>query len=168
MGSPANGGKSTAEKGFLNDIEMRISPINYLGAGILLLCLPLIGIALKGETLQKYLEFPPLTRYVQHPDFSGPVFAVLSFLFLLTGFLLCKAIYTGHKNASLTSRSVRFRFPWWGWAGIMIMSAGWIFAWNRFSWIGTLQYHTFLPLWLGYILTVNALCMKRSYEIVIS
>ena len=142
--------------------RLRPSLVTHLGTGILLVCLPLAGITLKGETLRKHLEFPPLTRYIQHPDFSMPVFVSLSLLFLLTGFLLYRAIQTGHKNASPVAPSPGSRFPWWGWAGIMITSAGWVLAWNRFPWIGELQYHTFLPLWLGYILTVNALCMKRS------
>jgi hypothetical protein len=42
------------------------------------------------------------------------------------------------------------------------MLAGWFFAWSRFQWLNPLQHHTFLPLWLGYIFTVNGLCFKRT------
>ncbi len=140
----------------------RLNFVTYLGTGVLLLCLPLIGIALKGEKYRKYLEFPPLTRYVAHPGFSLSAFAFLSLLFLLTAFLLHRAILTGHKNASPRTRSAVSHFPWWGWIGLLILSAGWVIAWNRFAFIGKLQFHTFLPLWLGYILSVNALCVKRN------
>jgi len=56
----------------------------------------------------------------------------------------------------------RGRFPWWGWFGVVLGSAAWILAWTRFSWFRLFQAHTFTPLWLAYILTVNALTFRRT------
>ncbi len=46
--------------------------------------------------------------------------------------------------------------------GLLILVFAWIMAWNRFQWFSAFQRHTFPVLWMGYILTVNALCFSRS------
>jgi hypothetical protein len=53
-------------------------------------------------------------------------------------------------------------FPRWGWLGIGIVAIAWILAWNRFSWFAALQTYTFTPLWIGYIVMVNALTFRRA------
>jgi hypothetical protein len=55
-----------------------------------------------------------------------------------------------------------FPFPGFGWLGLALCAGGWVLAWNRFAWCAWVQPHTFLPLWAGYILAVNALCVRRS------
>jgi len=37
---------------------------------------PLIGVLVTGQPIGRYLEFPPLTRYVRHEPFNGAVFAI--------------------------------------------------------------------------------------------
>ena len=60
------------------------------------------------------------------------------------------------------------RFPWWGWLGIVVLAAGWILSWNyRFGWFPALPERiqvqiSYAPLWAGFILVMNALCVKRS------
>jgi hypothetical protein len=54
------------------------------------------------------------------------------------------------------------RFPWFGWAGVVLGAGTWVLAWSRFAWFAPLQAHTFLPVWLAYILVVNALSVRRS------
>jgi hypothetical protein len=53
-------------------------------------------------------------------------------------------------------------FPAWGWIGLLLGAVAWIIAWNRFAWVGAFQYHTFTPLWLSYIVVVNALAYRRT------
>jgi hypothetical protein len=53
-------------------------------------------------------------------------------------------------------------FPWWGWFGIALTGTAWVLAWNRFGWFAHLQPFTFTPLWIGYILTINALTCRRT------
>jgi len=40
--------------------------------------------------------------------------------------------------------------------------ASWVLAWTRFAWFAPWQRHTFLPLWLGFIVAVNALTQART------
>ena len=62
----------------------------------------------------------------------------------------------------------RGRFPWWGWLGVAVLAAGWILSWNyRFGWFphpsARVQVQlSYAPVWAGFILLVNALCVKRS------
>ncbi len=41
----------------------------------MLIGLPLPGVMCAGADIRRYLEFPPVTRYVSHAPFSWPVFA---------------------------------------------------------------------------------------------
>jgi hypothetical protein len=128
----------------------------------MLVGLPLAGVALKGEPIGQYVEFPPVTQYIQHAGFSLPVFCLLALLFLCILIYLTLAIVDGRKNITDSKRPTASHFPWWGWLGFAILIFGWVLAWNRFQWLKPLQHHTFLPLWVGYILTVNGLCFKRT------
>lgn len=56
----------------------------------------------------------------------------------------------------------RAAFPGWGWVGAGWTVAWWVLAWNRFSWFAALQRYTFFPLWIGFILVVNALTERRG------
>lgn len=44
----------------------------------MLVGLPLLGLFLAGLPLAPYLEFPPLTRHVQHAAFSWPVSGLIA------------------------------------------------------------------------------------------
>lgn len=69
-----------------------------------------------------------------------------------------------HPPAPRTSEialSQAHSFPWWGWAGLVWTGLAWILAWNRWEWVGEWQLHTFTPLWLGYIVVINALTVSR-------
>jgi len=57
---------------------------------------------------------------------------------------------------------LRARFPWWGWCGVALGLVSWILAWNRFPWFSGYQAHTFTPLWIAYILTVNGFTYRRT------
>ena len=43
----------------------------------------------------------------------------------------------------------------------MWTALAWVIAWNRWEWLGEWQLHTFTPLWLGYIVVLNALSVSR-------
>ncbi len=128
---------------------------------VMLLGLPLLGIALTGQDTRIYLEFPPLTRYVPHAPFNWWAFG----LFGLIDFLLVMGILHLFKAASVRKPKIIFqhtnKFPPWGWVGASVMLVGWLLAWTRSSWFAPLQHHTFCIPWVGYILLINALCVKR-------
>lgn len=43
-----------------------------------------------------------------------------------------------------------------------LLLTSWILAWTRFPWMGELQFHTFTPLWLSYVLLANVLLHRRT------
>jgi hypothetical protein len=120
----------------------------------LLVGLPLLGAWLAGMPLGIFLRLPARLQPVVHAPFSWPAFAVaaLTCAGLLGGIL---ALLVGRSAVRHTSRR-RTPMPWWGWVGIAVVLTSWILAWNRFPWFAPFQPYTFTPLWLGYILTLNA------------
>ncbi|VTR68727.1 conserved membrane hypothetical protein [Desulfosarcina cetonica] len=147
------------------------SAMTVLGQGVvlatMLVGLPLIGIIAAGHDPRPYLEMPPVTRFVRHAGFSWPwfiFFGVADFL-MATGLLV--AIRCGvrhrvrHRPVGL-AKPAKGRFPWWGWAGGGLCFCAWLLAWQRFDWFWLFQPHTFLPIWAGFILTINAWTEKRK------
>jgi hypothetical protein len=124
----------------------------------------LLGIVISGRALGPYLEFPPQTRYVRHAGFSWPWFAFYSAADLLLIGVLLWAVRCGrqHRPPPPERHGSRGFFPWWGWAGLLLCLLAWFLAWKRFSWFWLFQPHTFLPIWTGFILFLNALSVKRS------
>ena len=57
---------------------------------------------------------------------------------------------------------VRRHFPWWGSLGLLLLSASWTLAWSRFPWFAPWQGFTFSPIWVGYILVINAWTYRRT------
>jgi hypothetical protein len=128
---------------------------------VLLLLPPLAGIWYLDRPLGQYLEFPPQTRYVAHAPFNPVVFFLL-----LAG--VAAACYPFLRRLAAAGqvrgagRCPSAPFPRWGWLGAVVLLVSWVLAWNRFSFFRPLQPYTFTPLWLGYILTINALTWRRS------
>lgn len=134
----------------------------------LVLGLPLLGLLWSGQPFARYLEFPPRTGYVQHEPFSWPVFLVLATLIvgMVSPFVLRISSFVSRSSSEvsrLTSHASRStRFPWWGRLGLEWTGLWWLLAWTRFPWMAAVQEHTFTPLWLGYIVTVNAWTFART------
>ena len=129
-------------------------------AAAIVLLLPLAGAAVMGKPLAAYLQFPPKTSDVPHAPFSLPWFLALTVLvFATTVPLLRRLISFGRKEGP---RKTVLPFPWWGWAGAALGAAAWILAWARFPWMGGFQAHTFTPLWIAFILLVNAFTVRRT------
>ncbi len=138
----------------------------WLLTAILLIGLPIAGIIAAGNDPAPYLQMPPVTRYVSHAAFSRPWFALFALLDLILLAGLAGAIRCGRRNRrdapSPSASSVRKPpFPWWGWAGTLLCLAAWLLAWQRFDWFWLFQPHTFQPIWVGFILAVNALSVRR-------
>jgi hypothetical protein len=127
----------------------------------MLLGLPLAGVLATKLPFSRYLEFPPATRYVQHAPFSWAAFiAYTLFILAVTGPFLVHGL-RNRKLTPIKTPPVK-PYPWWGWCGAVLGLAAWVLAWNRFPWFAACQAHTFTPLWLAYILTVNGLTCRRK------
>jgi hypothetical protein len=122
----------------------------------MLLGFPIFGVWLADLPVQRYLTFPPEGRYISHAPFSWTAF--LLYLLLIAGAvapLVHRLLQGAGRGKGLSFQSGRF--PRWGWAALVSGAVFWVMAWSRFSWFAPLQPHTFTPLWLSYILVVNAL-----------
>jgi len=127
----------------------------------MLIGLPLLGVFLSGRPLNRYLEFPPTTHYIRHALFLWPVFwGYAFFIVLVLSALIIKGIQPAGKI--IKKRSQVYPFPWWGWFGLTACTLAWVLAWNRFPWFKAFQPHTFVPLWLSFILVINAMVYRRK------
>ena len=123
--------------------------------------LPLIGVALSGQSLAHYLEFPPTTQYVEHAPFSWGVFTILLIGVMLVAlpFLAWDRLHAFLDHERVPSLK---NFSWWGWAGLVFGIVAWVLAWSRFAWCSAIQPHSFTPQWLSFIVVVNALTFRKT------
>ena len=98
------------------DYAMNESRSNAKAAGMmiglavsLLLGLPLLGIRLAGTSLDAYLDFPPLTRYVEHAGFSWLAFALMSMFIVACVLPFVMASWTVMALAAKPARSAEAR-----------------------------------------------------------
>jgi hypothetical protein len=130
----------------------------------LLVALPLLGIIAAGRDPRPYLQFPPLTGFVQHAGFSWTWFCFFSIvnILLIGGLLWAVRCGKERKPQAIDRPGEGGVFPWWGFAGLALCLIFWLVAWTRFTRFQLLQPHTFQPIWAGFILAINALSVKRS------
>jgi hypothetical protein len=131
--------------------------------------LPLWGAASLHQPPPLWTEFPPLTRTLSPAPFSEPLFFLFTVLFVLALLLLVRPRWFGfapmwsEAEAGAEAAQPAARFPWWGWLGLGLIAVFWTIAWTRFVRMPlAIQMHTFFPLWLGYILTMDALAYRRA------
>ena len=128
---------------------------------LLLLTAPFLGLALAGEPLYRYLEFPPHTLYIFHAPFSLPVFIGYAlFIICTTAPFVFRAQTAG--SVGVEDEESLHGFPQWGYLGLFLMLLFWTIAWTRIPLFSFIQSHTFFPLWLGYIISANALLVQRT------
>lgn len=127
----------------------------------LLLGLPLLGLIIKGEPIGPYLGFPPQTRDTTPVPFSWPVFTVIALIAVLLFVILGRWLWRDWRHRAALPRGAG-RWPWWGWVGVIALTISWVLAWNRFDWFSGWQWATFTPLWLSYIVVINAGTLRRT------
>jgi len=124
-----------------------------------LIGLPLLGVWLHGHPIEPYLEFPPRATGITHPPFSWPVFTGLAFAIIACVMPFTFPVLRCSRALSPPSGGT---FPWWGWLAVLWTLVAWWLAWTRWPWMAPLQAWTFTPLWLGYIVVVNACTAMRG------
>ncbi|HXV12120.1 MAG TPA: hypothetical protein VD839_15075, partial [Burkholderiales bacterium] len=120
---------------------------------------PLLGLLATGQSVQRYTAFPPRTLAVAHAPFVWGAFIMLSIPTL--GVLTLFGVALARARPQAASRRTG-AFPWWGWLGLALIAAGWILAWTDGLVSPGWRRHTFTPLWLGYVVTVNALVFRGT------
>jgi hypothetical protein len=137
--------------------------VKIVALAAMLIGLPLLGIYLAEQPLEPYLEFPPTTRCVTHAPFSWLAFVSLAVLLsAIIGWFTVRARQNRRRREFRPDSRAGCPFPWWGWLGIIGLAVTWILAWSRFEWMMPVQAHTFTPLWIAYIVVVNAISRKRT------
>ncbi|PXA04079.1 hypothetical protein DDZ13_08555 [Coraliomargarita sinensis] len=124
----------------------------------LTLLLPLVGALLAGDSVMSYLEIPPEGQKRNYPDFQWAAFIGIWLLFFgLLGVWLVRAKPAHDVNQPKAGRA----FPRWGWIGVTLVALFWILAWMPTS-VEWLRRYSFPPLWMGFIITINALLHQRT------
>lgn len=130
-----------------------------LSYAALLVALPLAVVWWQGGPVADYLRLPPITHPRPPAGFAWPALGVMA---LVTGLAVFPLLHRVAKSHCPRWQPVHRRLPLWGWIGALLLAGAWIVAWNRFPWMGALQRHTFTPLWLGYIVVIQAVSWRRS------
>jgi len=150
--------------------------LHYLILALVLLGTPLVCCLLGGydSVLEMAKQFPPRTEdWGLHPEnlwnvrrpfhwgwFVGMALFTVGCLFPFARRGLRALRRPARPQAG--SGSARY-FPWWGWLGLTVLIAAWVITWNRFAWARPCQaILSYFPIWTGYILVMNGLCVRRS------
>jgi hypothetical protein len=163
-----------------------------VGAAILaaVIGLPPLGAWMAGRPLGPLLRFPPTLEIpADYPRFSWAAAGLVAGILAAIALPWLRALKAGtargrspkgvgggavggarqaHDAANRTDfgrlgePSLPWRFPIWGWLACAWTLAWWALAWTRFPWFAAVQRFTFFPLWLGFIVVVNALVWRRS------
>lgn len=133
--------------------------------------LPWLGAMLADAVPSDLYAFPPPTDIPRdYPRFSWWA----TWAIILPAALLAAWWWFGHGRRRRERAAATFplrarrnapaqsRFPWWGVGAIAWTLLWWVLAWNRFAWFAGAQAYTFAPLWLGFIVTVNAVACWRN------
>jgi len=126
---------------------------------LLIIIAPLVGLALAGRPLAPFLHFPPRAAPIFQAPFDWIVFAVFSLPTLGAIVLYAAAL---DRTRTLPAPQARARFPAWGWLGLAQIALAWALAWSGGTVPSAWRGCVFTLLWLGYILVVNALALRRS------
>ena len=133
-----------------------------IGVALAVIGLPLLGAALGGRDLRALFVFPPPLRIpTDYLRFSWAAAAAVAAILVAVAWPWLKARRAQAETAS-TARARNHRLPMWGVLAIAWTLAWWLLAWTRWEWFAPLQRYTFFPLWLGFIVTMNALVQRRT------
>lgn len=147
--------------------------VHYLLLAAVLLGLPLLCCWIGGydDILTGVRQFPPRTEdWGFHPEKLWNVRRPFNWWwFSAMSLFTCGCLYPLVRRGVMAVRrrrvEVRGRhaFPWWGYAGLALLAVSWVITWNRFEWFRRYQILlSYFPVWMGYIVTVNALCKWRG------
>lgn len=125
--------------------------------------LPLVGMVWDGRAVGPLFRFPPPLEipfgYLRFSWLAAG--GVAAALVGIVGPWLTRASRAEAPTVTVADCSGR-RLPWWGGVAMAWTGLWWLVAWTRWPWFAAGQPFTFFPLWLGFIVTVNALAERRA------
>lgn len=140
--------------------RMKFAP----GAAVLLttVLVPALGAWAAGRGLKARLQFPPPLEIPEYPRWSWFAAALVAGLLSAIAISWVRGRRTTNPSESATAPQALSRWPWWGSAALVWTLVWWLLAWTRFTWFSSVQRYTFFPLWLGFVVSVNALVVQRT------
>lgn len=133
--------------------------------GVAVIILPALGAALRGRVPSGLFQFPPALRIpAGYPHFSwAAAGAVIAGIIACVGFWFLGPRDVGAPSVPPPPMPARRnRLPVWGVAAMLWTALWWLLAWTRWPWFEPFQQFTFFPLWMGFVVTVNALVERRQ------
>lgn len=122
---------------------------------------PLLGAAASGGALAPLFRFPPPLEIPEdYPRFS---WLACGLVVTAAGALVSPWLHwRAPRPMPDAGQGAPARFPIWGWIAL-----AWILFWWRAAWVGReslawTRSYAFFPLWLGFIVAVNALALRRG------
>lgn len=121
--------------------------------------LPLLGAWMGGRFTPELFQFPPrLAIPSDYPRFS---WAACALIVAAAAAVVIPWIQIRRPAAGVEKTKSGRRFPWWGQVAIAWTLAWWGVAWTRWPLFDAVRPFTFFPLWLGFVVAVNALVFWR-------
>jgi hypothetical protein len=142
----------------------RVAAASVLALAASLVLPPLAGAWVADRPIGPLLQWPPVAEPVVQPPFSWPAFVALAAVaaVLVAPYGVLAARVARLRRDSCAAGGPRRAFPRWGWLGLALVALAWAVAWTRLPILDPLQRHTFTPLWIGYVLVVNAWTETRT------
>jgi len=132
----------------------------FMASFLLLFALPLLGAIASGDNFLSVINFPIGSHGNVETAFYYPLFALYLSVFLA---VLCFSVYVFIRGSSF-KKANKASFPWWGYLSAFVCFVSWVVAWYPIDFVSAYRSYTFAPLWIGFILFLNALSYSRTSE----
>ena len=138
-----------------------MSRLSWIVTVAAVLALPLLALYLSVGDVSFVAAFPPELGRVDHVPFrpKWTLVALGAFGMIPVAWVLL------HRRDRIYRHNLvlqRRHFPKWGYVGYLLLAISWFIAWTRYPVFSIVQLYTFTPLWLGFIVVVNAHVHRRS------
>lgn len=131
----------------------------------MILGLPLLGAIVASRVTENLFRFPPPLEIPR--DYVRFSWATVSAVVVVLGatflpWCLRRTELSAAAAAHEAGATHAHRLPRWGALALVWIVVWWTLAWTRWAWFEPWQRYTFFPLWLGFVIAVNALTHTRT------
>ncbi len=109
----------------------------------------------------------PAQKVVEDPPFNQTYFNVVAFVgIIIILFLLFPQLFGFKKPTKpMQPNNPSVDFPAWFYPSLVVTLISWFFMWSRLDFTFRIDHFTFVPLWWGFILTIDGWVYKRNQGI---